>query len=187
MNIAIDIDDTLTDSFAYFQPFVAEFFHTELSELRRRNISYSNLPPHWKHRELEFCRTYYDQVVPDTPFKSGAREALEALTEMGHRIVIITGRTHDFYSDPYATTAEELCRGGIPYHKLVCTLDKDAACRDEAIDLILDDLETNCARAASVGARAILFTSPANRDSDSQFPRVSGWEEALAAIRALTP
>lgn len=26
MNIAVDIDDTLTDSFEYFMPFVAEFF-----------------------------------------------------------------------------------------------------------------------------------------------------------------
>ena len=30
MNIAIDIDDTLTDSFDYFQPFVAEYFGAEL-------------------------------------------------------------------------------------------------------------------------------------------------------------
>ncbi len=30
MNIAINIDDTLTDSFDYFQPFVAEYFGVDL-------------------------------------------------------------------------------------------------------------------------------------------------------------
>lgn len=45
MNIAVDIDDTLTDSFAYLQPFVAAYFGADADELRRQGISYSNLPP----------------------------------------------------------------------------------------------------------------------------------------------
>ena len=43
MNIAVDIDDTLTNSFDYFMPFIAEYLGVELSELKRRNVSYSNL------------------------------------------------------------------------------------------------------------------------------------------------
>ena len=56
MNIAIDIDDTLTESFAYFQPYVAEYFGAEPEKLRARNISYSNLPEPWKQDELGFCK-----------------------------------------------------------------------------------------------------------------------------------
>lgn len=48
MNIANDIDDTLTESFDYFQPFVAEYFGPTLEDLKTRNISYSNLPEEWK-------------------------------------------------------------------------------------------------------------------------------------------
>ena len=33
MNIAIDIDDTLADSFDYFMPFVAEYFGMPLEEV----------------------------------------------------------------------------------------------------------------------------------------------------------
>ena len=36
MHIAIDIDDTLTTSFDYFIPYVADFFGAEESDLRRR-------------------------------------------------------------------------------------------------------------------------------------------------------
>ncbi len=75
MNIAIDIDDTLTNSFEYFQPYVAEFFGTTVDYLRTKNISYGNLPPEWKARELEFCRKYYDKTAEFTPFKPYACEA----------------------------------------------------------------------------------------------------------------
>ena len=69
MNIAVDIDDTLTESFDYFQPFVAEYFGADVEEVRRRNISYGNLPPEWKDRELDFCRAYYDRVVVDISYQ----------------------------------------------------------------------------------------------------------------------
>ena len=36
MQIAMDIDDTLTNSFDYFIPFAAEYFGAEESDLRRR-------------------------------------------------------------------------------------------------------------------------------------------------------
>lgn len=32
MNIAVDIDDTLTNSFEYFMPFVAEYFGADYEE-----------------------------------------------------------------------------------------------------------------------------------------------------------
>lgn len=182
MNIAIDIDDTLADSFEYFMPFVAEYFGMPLEEVRERNISYSTLLPEWKERELDFCKKYYGPNVPDTPFKPGAAEAVRKLREMGHRIVIITGRTPDFYEDPYETTRKELENGGIVYDKLICTIDKDAACMAEKIDVLIDDLPKNCRAAAACGVKPILFTSKANRDAEVPFPRVNSWDEAMEAI-----
>ena len=49
MNIAIDIDDTLTESFSYFIPFVAEYFHISKEELQKDNISYNTFPDEWKN------------------------------------------------------------------------------------------------------------------------------------------
>ena len=36
MNIAVDIDDTLTESFDYFLPYVAEYFGAEEEELKKQ-------------------------------------------------------------------------------------------------------------------------------------------------------
>ena len=185
MNIAIDIDDTLTDSFDFFQPYVAEFFGADPAELRARNISYSNLPPEWKSDELSFCRAYYDRIVPHTPFKPDAAWGIRQLRAMGHRIVIITGRNTSLYTDPYQTTRQELANGGIEYDSLICTLDKGAACIAEQIHVLIDDLPANCASAEELGIPAILFTSSANRDVQAPYPRVSDWRSAVETVGAI--
>ena len=123
--------------------------------------------------------------MADTPFTPDARWGVDRLRELGHRIVIITGRTHAFYTDPYVTTEQELANGGIRYDKLICTLDKGVACTGERIDVLIDDLPANCAAAAAIGIRAILFTSPANAEELTEFPRVSNWEEAVEAVGRL--
>lgn len=182
MNIAIDIDDTLTESFSYFQPYVAEFFGADPEELHSQGISYSNLPPVWKQKELDFCKTYYDKIVPATPFKPDAAWGVAQLKAMGHRIIILTGRTTVFYTDPYATTAEELKNGGIPYDKLICTLEKGEACIREQIDLLIDDMPGNCDDAASRGIPTLLFTSPANVDLKTSHTRITDWKDIIAKL-----
>lgn len=186
MNIAIDIDDTLTDSFDYFLPFVAEYFGADADQLRARNISYSNLPEAWKADEIGFCKTYYDRIVAQTPFKPDAAWGVVKLRQMGHRIVIITGRTTAFYTDPYETTREELANGGIVFDKLICTLDKADACVQENIAVLIDDLPENCAAVASRGIAALLFSSRANRDARTVCARVNSWAQAVDAISKMS-
>ncbi len=183
MNIAIDVDDTLTDTFDYFIPFVAEYFGWNESELREKRISYSNLPPEYRSKEIEIVRAYGDKFVPFTPFKKGAREAVAALRAAGHRVVIVTARANTFYTDPYKTTEDELRNGGIEYDKLVCAMDKSKVYADEKIDLVLDDGMNNIAAATALGIKAIVFTTPANESVYTACPRVKNWEEAMREIR----
>lgn len=147
MNIAIDIDDTLTESFDHFIPYVAEYFHADINDLIAGNVSYSTLPDKWKSEEINFGKTYYDQVVPDTPFKPDAAWAVSKLKEAGHTIYIITARTEAFYTDPYESSARELENGGIVYDKLICTMDKGSACVSENISILIDDSPSNCVSA----------------------------------------
>lgn len=109
MNIAIDIDDTLTNSFNYFIPFVAEYFNVSIEFCKKNNISYCTLPDKWKEKELEFCKTYFDNVVENTPFKQGAASIVQKLHRMGHKIIIITGRNNSMYTNPYLTTKKRTC------------------------------------------------------------------------------
>lgn len=182
MRIAIDIDDTLTDSFDYFQPYVAEFFGVKVEELREKNISYSNLPEEWAENELDFCRTYYDRTAADTPFKNGAADGVRTLKKYGHKILIITGRTTDFYTDPYETTRKELEKGDIVYDELICTLDKGTACKNNNVDVLIDDSIANCNAAAENGSKAVLFTSKANSKTPTCHKRVEKWSDILESF-----
>lgn len=182
VNIAIDIDDTLTDTFEYLMPFVAEFYEKELQELQRKKISYSNIPFEWRKYEFDFEKSYYDKVIVRTPFKKHAATYVDMLRQMGHRIVIITGRTEAFYTHPYATTEEELKNGNIVYDKLICTLNKKQACLEEQIDVIIDDLISNCDAVSSAGITSILFTSQENKHLDAEYVRVNQWDDVIDMI-----
>ena len=182
MNIGIDIDDTLTNSFEYFQPYVAEFFGVSLAEIKERNISYSNLPEEWAKYGVDFCKKYYDHIVEDTPFKKDAAKIVKKLRSLGHKIVIITGRTTLLYTDPYKTTTKELEKGGIEYDKLICTFEKDKACVDEKIDILIDDLVRNCLSAEKVGVKAVIFTSAENKEKDTHFTRIDDWNQIFDVI-----
>lgn len=185
MTIGIDIDDTLTETFDYILPYVAEYFHVDADDLRKRNISYNNLPQEWKREELEFCKTYFDHIVADTPFKPDSAWALRKLHEDGHRIVIITARTTDFYTDPYKTTREELAKGGIIYDKLLCAMDKVTACADEQVSVFIDDTIANCEAVSKLGIPVMVMNSKANKDIETTLDRVSNWTEVLAKIEKM--
>lgn len=183
MNIAVDIDDTLTNSFTYFQPYVAEYFGVELSKLQKKNISYSNLPIEWKKDELDFSKKYFDDIVPDTPFKEDAAWGMRTLHNLGHRLIVITGRNNLLYTDAYKTTQQELQNGEIFYDKLICTLDKAKACQEENISIFIDDLLANCESVAQVGISPIVFNTLANQSDQTEFSRVDDWSQVIQTVK----
>ncbi|MDD6276705.1 MAG: hypothetical protein PUB20_07780 [Clostridia bacterium] len=182
MNIGVDIDDTLTNSFDYFLPFVAEYFGADEDELKAKNISYGTLPPEWDKYKNDFGKAYYDKVTPDTPFKPDAAWGINRLREAGHKIIIITHRSTEFYTNPYETTRNELDKGNICYDKLICTTDKATACVSENVSVLIDDLPENCLSAKEHGVHSILFNSKGNKDFKTYLPRVNNWSEAVEVI-----
>lgn len=180
MNIAVDIDDTLVNTFEYFMPFVSEYFNVPLDYLEKNDISYDNTPPEWNMDMEAFAHVYFDRYVPATPPKKGAKEALEELRRRGHRIIIVTHRNNRLYKDCYKTTEEELHNCGFQYDDLICTDEKGPACQNAGIGLLIDDTVSNCDEVSSLGIPVILFTSRANSSSNAGYKRVSCWDEILA-------
>ena len=182
--IGIDIDDTLTNTFDYLLPYVAQYYGASEDELRKQNISYNTLPEEWNKRQTEFFKMYFDDIIEHTPFKKDAAWGVEQLHKMGHRIIIITARTDEYYTDVYLTTNNELKNGKIVYDKLVCSLDKTAVCLEEGVQLLIDDTIINCERVhRELGIPCLIMNSKANRNSQTLFPRVSNWMEVLKWIR----
>ena len=183
--IGIDIDDTLVDTFESFQPLVAKLTGQPLEYLIENDISYENTPKEWGMDSLDFAHRFFDDNVPSTPAKEDAAQAVARLRKAGNRIIIITSRTNMLYKDCYYTSRLELSNCGIEYDKLICTVDKGQACKEEKVDVMFDDLVFNCDAVSKVGTKAILFTSKENKNQESAFPRVESWKEASELLGKL--
>ena len=183
MKIGIDIDDTMADTFDYLIPYIAEFFKADINYLKNNNISYCSLPEDMKKRESEFAKRYYDKVIPDTPFKPKVAEYIDKIKELGNEIIVITARDKTLYTDEYKTTIKELNNNNIHYDKLICNFDKATVCKDEKIDLFIDDSIANCNKVKKLGIETILFSSKCNIKEVSDLSRVNNWKEIYEKIR----
>ncbi|MCI9063077.1 MAG: hypothetical protein HFJ17_00480 [Clostridia bacterium] len=177
MNIGIDIDDTITDTFDYLIPYIAEYFNVDINYLKDNNISYCNLPNDWKNNEIEFAKKYYDDIIINTPVKPDTAKYINKIREMENKIFIITARDTNLYTDPYKTTTEQLNTYNINYDKLVCTFDKAQVCVNENIDLLIDDSIYNCTEASKVGINVLLFNSKSNYNINTNLNRTNSWKE----------
>lgn len=182
MKIGIDIDDTMADTFNYLMPYIAEFFEVDIKYLKDNNISYSNLPEEMKKRELEFAKKYYDKVILRTPFKPKVAEYIDKIRELGHEIIVITARDKTLYTDEYKTTIEELKNNNIHYDKLICDFDKAKVCKNEKIELFIDDSITNCKKVNELGIETILFSSKSNINDKADLYRVDNWKDIYEII-----
>lgn len=181
LNIAIDIDDTIMNTFDYLMPCVAEYFNADIAYLKENNISYCNLPEEWQKDEISFAQKYYDKVIEDTPPKADVTKYLSKIKQMGHSIFIITARNKDLYTDPYQTTTKQLQKSQICYDKLICSFDKAKACIEEKIDLFIDDSPHNCMAVKNAGIPVLLFDSKHNQNA-IDFERVYNWKDVYEYI-----
>lgn len=182
MRIGIDIDDTMTNTFDYLMPYIAEFFKIDINYLKNNNISYSNLPKEMKEEEFEFAKKYYDNVIPKTPFKPKVGEYINKIKNLGNEIIIITARDKRLYTDEYKTTIKELKDNNINYDKLICDFDKAKVCKNEKIDLFIDDSIENCNNVDKLGIKTLLFNSKNNIRVETKLIRVNSWEEIYEKI-----
>lgn len=181
LNIGIDIDDTITNTFDYLMPYVADFFNMELDYLKEYNISYTTLKDDMKEKELELARTVYDNVVLDAPLKEDAYEYLNKLKNDGHKLYFITARTNEVYKDAKGITTEYLNKHNIPYDEVICTRDKATACKENNIDLFIDDSINHCTKVNKEGIEVLLFNCKSNKHFDG-FRKVYNWKEVLEYI-----
>ena len=181
LNIGIDIDDTIANTFNYLMPAVAEFYNMDLDYLKENKISYTTLTPKMKEQELEFAKANFDKLIPNTPVKPDAAEYIRKIKKLGHKITIITARNNLFYTDAYKTSSEYLKNNGIEYDELICTFDKAGICKEHNINIFIDDSINQCNKVKEENIKTLLFVSPIN-ESNEEHQKVYNWEDVYNYI-----
>lgn len=184
MNIGIDIDDTITETYSTIIPMVAIKYGLDLNELLRTRPSYKTL-----HKSLvnydRFIADYFPVMAKIVPLKKDVIEVLNKLREQGHKIIFITARNRLEYGDPYGISKEYLDAHNVPYDKLIADChDKGKRAIVEGIDLFIDDNTLNCKAVMSKGVPTIQFGSVITTKSKG-LKRVDSWNEIYNIIQEM--
>ena len=193
MIIGIDIDDTLTDirdevgaeALKYAKSLNKEIDETKVvwdknnngsSFKERYNLNYDEL--------LYFFRNIQEKITKKAKPREDVVDILKKLREEGHKIYIITARDSEFHDDPYKLSKIWLDKNNIEYDKLIVDArDKAKVCKEQNVDLFIDDKLSNCQGVSNEGITTIRITN--YTDPHQNIINKKNWKEIYEYIKQL--
>ena len=191
MNIGIDIDDTIANTyevlFNYAQNYTINEIGKEIKDVNRNSIThmYCTTFHNWnKEEDKEFLDRYYEKAVLKVQPKMYAVENIKKLKESGDNIYLITARFLSDKFDVEKLTKEWLERYNIQYDKLILnSQNKVIAAKENAIDIFVDDSIKNCTEMANTGVKTYMMDTIVNKDFESEnIERVYSWPHLYQKI-----
>lgn len=191
MNIGIDIDDTIANTYDVLFKYVQEYtIHDIVTDREKNNrdmiaqMYRTNFRNGDKKQDKEFFNRYYEKTVLKVKPKMNAIENIKKLKEEGNQIYLITAR---FPSEKF--NIEELTKGwlkkyDIPYDKLILDSEnKVITAKEHCIDIFVDDNIKNCTEMAKVGIKTYIMDTIVNKDFiDENIERVYSWSQLYQKI-----
>lgn len=173
MVLGIDIDDTLTKTTENIQRFLDEF--------DKSAKNYHKLSP---EKYEEFLYLYIEKIMATNPLKENAKECLDKLHNMGHKIILITARNNFCSPNVKDITLKYLKEQEIYYDKIIfddaVTGYKGSVAKKEHVDLFIDDKEEVLDEIATYGIKVLRFTS-----EKSKYPTFTDWNKVVEYIERL--
>lgn len=189
MKIGIDLDGVIFDSEKLYRV-CSELY--EILDLKKNTIrDRANLRFQerysWTEAETRaFIDKYYDYIVKNTNFMPGAIEILKMLKKDGHSFIIITARGK-VSNDSIETTKQIFKENDLEiFDKYYWAVeDKAKICKEEKIDLMIDDYNENCLKIASEGIKTIyLKDAPSYEIEDTEYIKtLYNWGEIYRYIK----
>lgn len=191
MRIGIDIDGVLTDiyramiddssKFCYENNIDFEFSTEEYDDYKLLGIS--------KEDTIKFWNAYLVQYVINCPVRKYAQEVISRLKE-NNEIYIITARDEygmpeDAYGKMQELTKEWLNKNNIQYDRLIFTQEKLKTCKENKIDIMIDDSPKNIWE-VSKEIKTFCYDNPYNKEvNGSNIVRIYSWYDILNRIEKM--
>ena len=193
MNIGIDIDDTISETFETLLPYSQKYTIEDLK--RKSNISLSgDFSDHfyivhvngWNEKEaLVFWEKYYAEILRELNIKKFAAETIKRLKKQGHKVYLITARWTMRAESVEGITEQWLKENNVEYDELILNAsDKLSVAKEKNIDIFIDDSFNNCKSIAyGTNAKVYLMNTRMNEKlSDKKVKRVYSWPEVYNLI-----
>ena len=198
MNIGIDIDDTVSNSFEIMFADAQRFDIEELGNDGKVE-NYGNINNHnqietlysnWTDEEIDrFWSKYFVKVLTDARPKIYSAEIIRKLKEEGNNIYFITSRHEEIKGK---TIIEDYSRkwlekNNFVFDKIIMNAqNKLEASKNANIDLFIDDSYEHCKKVQKGGIKALLFTSCCNQSIENVcVERVYSWIQVYKKYQEL--
>ena len=186
MRIGIDIDDTMTN---IRDDLIKAAIKYDKFLGGSGNYNYSSYYPsrvfNWNENERHYyMSTIRRNVVNNAKIREGLLEVLNKLIK-NNEIIIITARSDFYYKDPLNMTINWLKKEHIPYNKLfINSTDKGITCKENKIDIFIDDNPKHCMEAYNVGCKVFIMNNNNDNICDNKdIVRVNNFYEFYEKIK----
>ena len=190
MNIGLDIDNVIT---AFDNSILKEFL---LEDKNKRNTGIINKHAKhinngmfdWSREEVdEFYNNNMERIAKDLKPRRNCKKYMDKLLQDGHKLYLISHRAYPHYKNPEQTTLDWLEKNKINYTKLILskTPDKAKECKENNIDIMIDDRADYCRKMRESGINCILMFTKYNRKDIENLPFVTSWKNLYEEITKL--
>ncbi len=192
MNIGIDIDDTIADTYNILLKYVQEYIiHDIVKDIEKSSkdmlaqMYETKFNDESKRKGKEFFDIYYEKAVLNVEPKINAVESIKKLKEEGNQIYLITARFPSEKFDVEESTNNWLKKNCIPYDKLILnSQDKVTVAKKKQIDIFIDDSIKHCTEMTNAGIKTYIMDSILNKDfNNEQIERVYSWTSLYQKIK----
>lgn len=197
MRIGIDIDDTtvitLDSMIKYGRIYNEEILkreHVVLNMGKIKNRYYLTSLFGWNEEtKFDFFNKYYKNVLEDCKPLPNSPEIINKLKEEGNDIYFISARlTSILDCNAEELTIDNFKKHNIPYDKLIIgAYNKLDYCKDNNIDVFIDDSIEVLEELSKNGIKCYLMTSKINEYVDNgNIKRVYSWQELYNELKEVS-
>ena len=181
MKIALDIDDTLTNTrekqIILWKEYIKKHPTKEYTE---------ELPKEINAFDNEYISMFWDEnreiLSFETTFKEKADIITNQLHKDGHKICIVTSRPEYKYKDLTNRLKNWFKENNIYVDEIYTSIkDKGNFCKENNFDLIIDDSINHITKANELNIKTILF----NNNNDYKGNQTNNWLELYKIIKEL--
>ena len=177
MNIGIDIDNTITEvqnklnkaayDYAIKLGKNIENADNPLEDIKNNKDTYKK-KFQFSYDELKyFLKNIQEEITNKATPRENAVEVINRLKKEGHKIYIITARDSEFHDNPYLLSKNWLDKNNIEYDQIIVNArEKGIVCKNENIDLFIDDQLNNCLDALKEGIKVIRMSNEICNNKD---------------------
>lgn len=181
MRIGIDIDDVITDTSSKLIEFINTYDKNNQMKDYLVEILRGEVPT------LEIQEVIYNnslEIFGKVDVKPNVSKVINGFIDNGHEVFIITSRGNLRYSNSEKFTIEFLKKHNINYTKILFNcFDKAEICKQNDIDVMIDDSVKYCEEIQEKNIKSFVFTSIVNKDINTNVPRVNNWLELNESIK----